>query len=140
MNDPSLYPSPFASPRSSLPPAPYELRERHPRTVALVLVFGLIPGLTCAVLLWVAAVNGWNSLAFALPPGAFALWHLLLAGGTWRDWRWAWRVARVWVRLSFHLTIMAAIALAPTGAGIVVSFALLLVVGVAAAVALAARR
>jgi hypothetical protein len=140
VNDPSLYPSPFSSPRPLLPPAPHALRERHPHIVALMLIFGLIPGITFAALFWVAAVNHWYNLGFALPPGAFVFWHLLLAYGTWHGWRWAWRVARVWVRLSFHLTIMAAIALAPTGVGIVLSLALLLIVGVAAVVALAARR
>lgn len=140
MHDPSLYPSPFSRP---LPPAPHtlrELRDRHGRTVALILIFGLIPGLTFAVLFGIAMVNQFNSLGIALIPGAFTLWHLLLAYGTWRDWRWAWRVARVWVRLSFHLTIMAAIALAPTGVGIAISLVLVLIVAVAAAVALTARR
>ena len=137
MNDPSLYPSPFSRP---LPPAPRPPRERHAHIVALVLIFGLIPGITFAVLFGVAATNRLYGVEFALPPGVFTVWHLLLAYGTWRGWQWAWRVARVWVRLSFHLTIMAAIALAPTGVGIVISLVLVLIVAVAAAVALAARR
>jgi len=138
VNDLSLYPSLFSSPPR---PTLHLPRERHTPIVALVLVFGLIPALTFAVLFGVAAANGWNSLGFALPPGAFALWHLLLVYGTWHNRRWARRMARVWVRFSFHLTVMAAIALAPVGPiGIGVGLVLLLVVAVAAAIALAARR